>query len=436
MGCGYLATSHFSCPSHKAILCGFSSFFFMAINVLHGQTGFSGKVLSKQDSTPIADAHVIFSDGLTGTSTNDEGRFFLPVAPLNAKIQIRCIGFNPKTVEITTTDEVIILMSPSVSLLEEVVVTYREDSAKKILKRAIKEIKSNYHSQIELNAFFRELLIQDTVGQRLIEAFINIWDPGVKKPPIKIRAQVRELRKSDDLTARNFQDWILSLITKKYNQLAYLLRWDIVRHYFYPSAMTYADNFQLQNILTDEDNLQYSIEDVLSSNEQKIYKIRVQREFPSAILSSSYFINATDYAILKIEFEQCFPNARRTQLWGGCQFKGTFEYKLTGGKYHLAYASVRRGLLPSYNAINAGRKGDRFAYYQLLVSSVKLNQKKMLPIAVVDVEDDLIGFKCKYNAVFWKITAIPLIDRQYQLALESLNASQPLNEQFEKNGKD
>lgn len=136
MGCGYLATSHFSCPSHKAILCGFSSFFFMAINVLHGQTGFSGKVLSKQDSTPIADAHVIFSDGLTGTSTNDEGRFFLPVAPLNAKIQIRCIGFNPKTVEITTTDEVIILMSPSVSLLEEVVVTYREDSAKKNLKKS------------------------------------------------------------------------------------------------------------------------------------------------------------------------------------------------------------------------------------------------------------------------------------------------------------
>jgi len=411
-------------------------FFFLAVNASNGQIEFSGKVLNKQDSTPIADAHVLLSDGLVGTSTNDEGRFILPRAPLNTKIQISCIGFELKTVEITSTDEVIILMSPSASLLDEVVVTFREDSAKAILKRAVRNIKSNYHAEIELNAFFREVLIQDTVGQRLVEAFINVWDPGIKKSPIKMKTHVKELRKSDDLTARNLADWLLSKVVKQYNQVAYLLEWDIVRHYFYPSTKTYADYFQLQNILKEEDNLQYRIEEVLTSKEQKIYKIRVLQELPSAILSSYYFINARDYAILRIEFEQCFHNARRTQLWGGCQLKGIYEYKLTDGKYHLSYASLRRGILPSFSAFDAGKKGDRSIYYQLLVSGIDLKPKKISGKVAADVEEDLIGLKYRYNSLFWRSTAIPLMDKQYRLALESLNTKRSLDEQFERNGRD
>lgn len=411
-------------------------FFFITVGTSNGQINIYGKVLNKQDSTPIADAHVLFPTGLVGTSTNDQGRFVLPRVPLNSKIQISCIGFDIKTVDISTTDEVIIFMNPSTSLLEEVVINLREDSAKAILKRAVKNIKSNYHAEIQLNAFFRELLIQDTVGQRLVEAFINIWDPGIKKSPIRIRTQVRELRKSDDLTARNLADWLLSKVVKQYNQVAYLLEWDIVRHYFYPSTKTYVDYFQLQSIFDESDDIQYRIEEILSSKEQKIYKIRVQQELPSAILSSSYFINASDYAILKIEFQQCFHNPRATQLWGGCQLKGVYEYKLTDGRYHLSYASLRRGVLPSFSALGTGKKGDRSVYYQLLVTGIDLKPKKIPDKLAADVEGDLIGFKCKYNFPFWKSTAIPLMDKNYQFALEGLNTKISLDEQFERNGRD
>ena len=316
------------------------------------------------------------------------------------------------------------------------VINLRQDSVKAILKRAANNIKSNYHAEIQLNTFFRELLIQDTVGQRLVEAFINIWDPGIKKPPIRMKMQVRELRKSDDLTARNLADWLLSKVVKEYNQVAYLLEWDIIRHYFYPSTKTYVDYFQLQSIFDEIDDIEYRIEEILSSKEQKIYKIRVQRELPSAILSTSYFINASDYAILKIEFQQCFHNARATQLWGGCQLKGVYEYKLTDGRYHLSYASLRRGVLPSFSALGTGKKGDRSVYYQLLVTGIDLKPKKIPDKHAVDVEGDLIGFKCRYNFLFWKSTAIPLLDKNYQLALKGLSTKISLDEQFERNGRD
>jgi hypothetical protein len=424
----------------RAILClGMAAIFSVAIQTGQCQK-ITGRVVNALDSTAVQDAHLSYANGTSGTVTNNLGEFTLLLSPniLNSvlNIEISCIGYQTKFVRYEGKEGIVnIFLNPASLVLQEVVVRYKEDSAKLILTRAFAKIRDNYNSDnTRMNIFFREILTQEENALRLVETFAQINDPGIKKPPSKISTEIIELRRSDDLTNNSIIDIGLNfLFVKKYNPILYLLEWDIVRHYKNPATKMYISDFQFKNILNDEAGFESQVDGIIQTENDRIYKLKFFKN-GSVNRSIIFFIQARDFAILKIEFEECFTNKDTTGLWRGCRFNGSIEYKSTGGKYHLYYASVRRGILPNFGSAMSSGKGDRVLYSQLLVQNATIERNKIQKSKMVEEDDNFLGKKYPYHSTFWNEHSIPLLDIKYRLAIDNLSNKIPLAKQFEANG--
>jgi len=91
--------------------------------VLFAQTNISGTVVD-QESEPILGANIIVLGTGTGTATDYEGNFtFTSDLTPPFSVQVSSIGFQSQTVEITTNDQVINVILPEGSELDELVIS-------------------------------------------------------------------------------------------------------------------------------------------------------------------------------------------------------------------------------------------------------------------------------------------------------------------------
>jgi TonB-linked SusC/RagA family outer membrane protein len=82
-----------------------------------------GKVTSKQDETGIPGASVSIKGTTRGISTNENGAYSIEVNGPNVTLQISSIGFEPQEIKVGNRKVIDIALSPSTSMLNEVVVT-------------------------------------------------------------------------------------------------------------------------------------------------------------------------------------------------------------------------------------------------------------------------------------------------------------------------
>ncbi|MFM7853679.1 MAG: carboxypeptidase-like regulatory domain-containing protein, partial [Flammeovirgaceae bacterium] len=405
---------------------------------------FYGKILDSSDSVGIPDVHIFFRGRLLGTTTNNLGEFTLKVAGYNkidSAIEISVIGYESISISLKawatkSSDSIRIFLNPSSIILNDLIVNYAQDSVKKILKKALIRISKNYYNTNTIQeAFFREMLLQDDKCLRLIEAFTEVHDPGIKRSPFKIKAEIKQLRRSDDLSNTSLINKTANfLFAKKYNPLIYLLNWDIVRHYKVPSPNQYAEDFQIFNLDKSNNEFDYFLEEILTSSAGKIFKVKFVKNLSSSTIQGFVYVKESDYAILKIEFEECFYEKVEKGLWQGCMLKGVLEYKATNNKYHLFYASLRKGIMPDFGSAIQGQGGDRLRYFQLLVQNIYTSKYK-IPRESLEIQDrDFSDKKFPYNSAFWISHQVPLLDREYLLAIDRISSDTPIELQFVRNG--
>lgn len=92
-----------------------------------------GVVKDSITKLPIAYVALVYEKTLIGTNTNEKGEFELSIN--DAKAIISCLGYNPKTIKLSNTNE--IFLSSKTHEIEEVVVLNRKNTSKIVV--------GNYH---------------------------------------------------------------------------------------------------------------------------------------------------------------------------------------------------------------------------------------------------------------------------------------------------
>ena len=128
-------------------LLGIGFFLLFLIGSLHSQT-LKGKVVN-QDGHPLPFATLFIKPSNTGTTTNDEGQYIIPLAPGDYQVVVQYLGFETQvaTVAMGSNDKQLdfTLIKRAVNLQTIDVYEGSEDPAYTVMRKAI--AKADYHRQ-------------------------------------------------------------------------------------------------------------------------------------------------------------------------------------------------------------------------------------------------------------------------------------------------
>ena len=110
-----------------------------------------GKVIDKEYGTAVPFAHVGICEKAIGTVSNEDGAFILKIAPyyLNDTLCISAIGYHTYKIvinEIQKDDDKVIELIPQTSVLQEVIISDKKITGKRVVQKAIELIYRNYPS--------------------------------------------------------------------------------------------------------------------------------------------------------------------------------------------------------------------------------------------------------------------------------------------------
>ncbi|WP_329904671.1 DUF5686 and carboxypeptidase-like regulatory domain-containing protein [Porphyromonas pogonae] len=118
--------------------------FFLCNAILNAQSIISGKIISKEDSSPISYAGVYIKETKSGSVTDDKGQFKLELSPGEYHLEVRSLGFKSQSRVLVVKDgninDLVFALEPQVYHLQEVSITANkshEDPAYPIIRRVM-----------------------------------------------------------------------------------------------------------------------------------------------------------------------------------------------------------------------------------------------------------------------------------------------------------
>ncbi len=174
-----------------------------------GQTEISGRILDSESGEGLPSATILLEGTYRGTITNSSGDFQLQVDILPAKLLVRYIGFESKSIEITEDSEfpVEIILTPSVSELGEIVVT-EKDPGLSIMELVIerKKLWRRNLNSYSVDAYTRQVLSNDTSIVSITESSsVAYWDEERGHKEVQIsRTQTSNIAESDNFAGVSY----------------------------------------------------------------------------------------------------------------------------------------------------------------------------------------------------------------------------------------
>lgn len=285
-----------------------------------------GQLLDNESSEPIPFASIYLKNTALGTTSNTEGYFVfhIPVKNKSEMIVISAMGYSSveKQPSSFLNDERIRL-TPQINQLNEVQLSASKNkvlSAKDIVKRAYKNIETNYPTEpYILEGFVRDLQKEDDDYVEYLECAAKFKYQGsqVKREPHIELMGVR----SNSIAEKH--PWNKNQERK--NSLIDLVEDDFIRFDYGP--------------ILAKKGWKYEIEHVLTYDNRLVYKITgVDTPFQTATL----FIDAESFAFVRMELtRQAIKNRswRRRFTNGALQvfYNVVFEYQEYQGKMYLKY---------------------------------------------------------------------------------------------------
>ncbi|WP_445957779.1 carboxypeptidase-like regulatory domain-containing protein [Yeosuana sp.] len=377
------------------ILC----FFFC--EQLSAQIVVNGYITDNSTGEGLAYVNVYIKGTSKGVISNSDGKFsiFIPVEFQKEELVISYIGY--ETVEIRISDLKIkltnsIKLKTSAFNLDKVVLIYKKLDVNDIIKKAFKNYKNNFPDKPFISkAFLRHTEKTKKEYKWLVEAAIEIYDPGFNDNPQKIKTNVVEVRKSfdnryvDTLTAYKLyskhvlgksngtiwsKNFNLDNVPKReiekainyYDNFFTLRGWQ--ESFFYSLLSTDYNKIRFynrNNAILDNQILKkhvFKLDTVLLENEIKIYKIKILPTNPPASLNRFkknkelpvgwIYIRSTDFAIIELKYS-LLENTKESKL----------NSKIHGSRitsiYHIKFIDFDGKMYPKYLSV-ISPKGNRF----------------------------------------------------------------------------
>lgn len=417
-------------------------------SLVSAQTKLSGKILSEVDSTAIQYAHVSLVGTGIGTYTNTLGKFELYIEDSlgQASIEISSIGYNRKQVSINFLIlDSLILLTPSIELLDEVIINAYQDSLGRIVQNALKKIKKNYsNKQHLLECFYREAIQKDGKYARLIEAAVSVQDKGIKSPTDRNLIKIHELRKSNSYYKKSILSRMLHLLLGKENELYELYNKNLVRKY-YPNRndkiIIYSKRFL--------DFFDFSLQEIIIADGDSILTVNY---YPKHIINSyveslpdsvfaviapygKLYISMNDFGIIEwinklgVVAGSGIPDEAANRSYFNQKDSKSLhiKYRKYQGKYFLSFVKEVRHIDPY-----------TFRESFLMVNQIITDRsqfKKIKKRNALKKSVDIYSSEFEYNQEFWNNYTILLENPLKGNIRNDLYRSKILEEQFKDNSK-
>ncbi|MDU0369494.1 erythromycin esterase family protein [Hymenobacter endophyticus] len=178
-----------------------------------GKTGaalvLSGTVLDRKTGQPVPFATVAIPSRSAGTVTDAQGRFRLE-ARLGEQVQVSSIGYEPATLAAQNPTALQVRLVPAAFALADVRVSAQSQDPKRIMKKVIKAIETNYERQDYAQDLYvhRRIMGYDTLrheleytGRQWTPAGYQHWAGGFlmleKRPVIQVQEKREATTKAD-----------------------------------------------------------------------------------------------------------------------------------------------------------------------------------------------------------------------------------------------
>lgn len=195
-----LQKNSFYTNTKKSIHLFLGFFFLVQTGIIAQNINIEGTILDENKNT-IPYAAIGIVEKSIGTSSNDDGVFFLKLTSLNLSdtLTVSSIGFKSYKIAvkdyINKKEKTIILVEDVVSL-DEITITNVKPNfyVKKALRNIRKTSLDSYH---QLSILYRRFSTENYTPRFLVEQYINVLDKGLTLPSFE-EIQVVENRKSAD----------------------------------------------------------------------------------------------------------------------------------------------------------------------------------------------------------------------------------------------
>jgi hypothetical protein len=380
----------------------------------------SGKAIDSQTEEPLVFATVGIKGQPLGTITNLQGEFdfHFPAALRNETFVISMLGFRNFEAPVWTLLEqpgtVIIKMNKSATLLNEVVI--RDSlSGGDVVRIALSRIESNYANQpFLMDGFYRDL--KKVGGQyiALLESAIRLYDEDYKAPRNKFKLRERvtlvEIRRSLGYGSK------FTTYFDEDNLLEDLLLHNNVRYHQFPLEDIFFES------LGRQPDTYY--------NGHEVFVVQLTGEYFLKL-----FIDKTNYAIIRLEFENAAESVvgKRKGLIGKfMNLRKVIEFKELQGKMYLNFITMD-SRINWYDYRSGEFRFESELQQQLLINQIQTNTSERIG-TVEKMRGYGLQFQDQgYNKAFWDnynvIKESPL-DKKIR---EDLEKEMPLEAQFQDN---
>ncbi|MDX1627815.1 MAG: carboxypeptidase-like regulatory domain-containing protein [Fulvivirga sp.] len=387
---------------------------FLAPSVMMGQNiTISGKVLDKEDGSPLVFASIGIKGKPIGTVSNSLGEFdfHIPAKYKNELLVISMLGYENLQTPISNLinrDTIIFKLNKVVQLLDEVVIEESLSGAE-IAQIAVSRIEQNYPmSPFLMDGFYRDLKKIGGTYFSLLEAAVKIYDEGYEEPRNKRRLRERvaltEVRKSLGYNNR------FTIYFDKTNLLEDLLLHNNIRYRLFPDDPSYYTGFK--RIKTSY------------FNGRRVFVVQLKE----ASLNLRMYIDVKNYAIIRLEYERFYDNLivkkKRDKVSKYIYDKNTIDFKSYEGKMYLSYMNLE-SKINWYDEQTDSLQFETELHQELLINKIypnadqRIKGTKKMKRYGLQYQDE------PYNREFWEnynvIKETPL-DKKIIADLEKLGA--------------
>ena len=466
----------------------------------HTQIVVSSEVINSDIEKPIPFVNIYIKNTTIGVVTNLDGLFQIniPEKHNNGSLIFSAMGFEILEINISNLRQGVsekIKLKPSTTLLDEVIVSAKNNlTANKIVQLAL----DNYDKNFPTTPFIAKGFLRHTEKTKkeykwLIEAAIEVYDPGFNKPSKNIKTNVLEIRKSIDNRHVDTLDayrWYLEQV----KGLSIRKAWDktpklsTVSSQEIQNAINHRDNYftlpgwkkaffyslfstdvnkirnfnQKKSAFNEKElfkNFSFKLDTIIVYKNNVVYKIKItapkkayKRYGKDFVPFGWIYVRKKNYAILEFEYITIMGKRYEDYLGKiyGTRVSSSLKLKFIEieGKMYLNYMSYQRPkmnrLRDAFNVASEGKikNGDKevknkdeihyFTKEEIVFTEIITDSETIKLRLQKPWNDDLFTPR-PYNAEFWKSYNVLLESNEQQKLIQDLEKKIKLKEQFQQN---
>ncbi|MGZ2371065.1 carboxypeptidase-like regulatory domain-containing protein [Ancylomarina sp. YFZ004] len=363
--------------------------------------------LSGSDKNPIAYANIIIKNTAIGVISNGDGDFSIniPDQYKERSLVFSSIGYKTKEIAILAFEKQAIYnieLETAIVNLNEVMIKVKATNANEIVQKAFDHYEDNFPTSPFIGkAFLRHTEKTKTKYKWLVDAAIEVYDPGFNQPSKEIKLDIKEIKQSidnrslDTVRIYGFYLWDFKNVshkktTKREKNIDNEDPKEIEKaiHFqdnrlsnplgLFSSSLNVLRYYKQKDAIFNKNILKkhnFKIDTVLAYNSDDIYKIKITPKSPLVKLNRHYgkyrfpigwiYIRAKDFAIVELEYT--LVRSKRGEI-----FTRMYGSKIASS-FHIKFIEIDGKMYPKHITLNTPKANNIFKIMTNTAHGAKAN---------------------------------------------------------------